>query len=203
MRTTAAIQQFLDDLAGVRGESPAEPIVRDLIARSARRLHLLCNSMLHRRYPRLARPPLNLKSDEMLSSVVVRLLKALREARPQNVRQFFALANRHMRWELNELARQLDQRGADEELRDAAQPEPASHPSGASAGAQRILAAIERLPEDEREAFSLVQIQGMAQTEAAEVLGVSTKTIQRRIRRCVSLLAEELGDLEPGQAAGA
>ena len=44
----------------------------------------------------------------MLSSVVDRLLKALREVRPTTVRQFFALANQHMRWELNDLARRLD-----------------------------------------------------------------------------------------------
>jgi hypothetical protein len=42
-----------------------------------------------------------------LSAVVERLLKALRAARPQTVREFFALANQHMRWELNDLARRL------------------------------------------------------------------------------------------------
>jgi RNA polymerase sigma-70 factor (ECF subfamily) len=30
-------------------------------------------------------------------------------ARPTNVRQFFALANQHLRWELNDLARRLDE----------------------------------------------------------------------------------------------
>ena len=44
----------------------------------------------------------------MLSAVVERLLKALREARPTTVRQFFALACQHTRWELNDLARRLD-----------------------------------------------------------------------------------------------
>jgi hypothetical protein len=38
-----------------------------------------------------------------------RLLEAMREARPQTVRQFFALANQHMRWELDDLARRLDE----------------------------------------------------------------------------------------------
>ena len=37
--------------------------------------------------------------------MIERLLKALRAARPQTVREFFALANQHMRWELNDLAR--------------------------------------------------------------------------------------------------
>jgi RNA polymerase sigma-70 factor (ECF subfamily) len=40
--------------------------------------------------------------------VVERLLKALRAARPETVRQFFALAAQHMRWELDDLARRLE-----------------------------------------------------------------------------------------------
>src|SRR5262245_36852381 len=104
-RTTAAVQRYLDELAG---NSPAEPIIRDLLDRAIRRLHLLCATLLHRSYPRLTQPPLNLQAEEMLSAVAERLLKSLREIHPQNVRQFFALANQHMRWELNDLARRLD-----------------------------------------------------------------------------------------------
>ena len=54
----------------------------------------MCASMLHRSYPRLAPPPLNLQSDEVLGAVVERLLKAWNEARPATVLQLFALANR-------------------------------------------------------------------------------------------------------------
>src|SRR6516164_9844017 len=43
-------------------------------------------------------------------AVVERLLKVLREARPATAQQFFALVNQHMRWELNDLARRLDER---------------------------------------------------------------------------------------------
>jgi hypothetical protein len=49
-----------------------------------------------------------LEADEVLGAVVERLLKAMREIRPGTVRQFFALANQRMRWELNDLARRLD-----------------------------------------------------------------------------------------------
>jgi hypothetical protein len=98
-RTTAAVQRYLDALTG---DAPAEPIIRALLDRAVRRLRLLCANLLYRSYPRLAQPPLNLQPDELLSAVVERLLKALREARPGNVRQFFALANQHMRWELND-----------------------------------------------------------------------------------------------------
>src|SRR5690242_248877 len=107
----------------------------------------------------------------MLGAVVERLLKALREARPANVRQFFALACQHMRWELNDLARRLDQQPGAVELNEGLLPTPASTGSGLTPDGHRMLAAIDELPEEEREAFDLVRIQGMTQTEAARVLG--------------------------------
>jgi hypothetical protein len=110
--TTVAVQHYLDELVGMPGDTPAEPIVRALLARSVDRLHMLCASLLHRSYPRLTRGPLNLSSDEMLGAVVERLIKAMRQVRPPTVRQFFALANQHVRWELNGFARRLDERDA-------------------------------------------------------------------------------------------
>src|SRR5262245_14898993 len=124
--TTAAVQRYLDALAG---EAPAEPIIRALLDRSVRRLHHLCAALLHRNFPRLTQPPLNLQADELLSAVVERLLKALREARPGTVRQFFALAGQHMRWELTDLARRLDKQPSVVELRDGLVPAPASSDS--------------------------------------------------------------------------
>ena len=197
-RTTVAVQRFLDELAGVKGDSPAEPIVRALLARAVDRLHLICSTLLFRSYPRLTKPPLNLQVDEMLSSVVERLLKAMRQVHPQTVRQFFALANQHTRWELNDLARRLDKETREVELRESlAGAPPESSGSRLSPNTHRILDAIESLPEEEREAFDLVRIQGMTQPEAAEVLGVSPKTVQRRLNRGLVALSEKLGDLQP------
>jgi RNA polymerase sigma-70 factor (ECF subfamily) len=193
--TTAVVQRYLDALAG---EAPAEPIIRALLDRSVRRLHHLCAALLYRSYSRLTRPPLNLQADELLSAVVERLLKALREARPGTVRQFLALAGQHMRWELNDLARRLDKQPAAVELREGLVPAPASSDSCLSPEAHRMLEAIDSLPEDEREAFDLVRIQGLTHGEAAEVLGVATKTVQRRMDRGLRLLTERLGDLGPG-----
>jgi RNA polymerase sigma factor (sigma-70 family) len=196
-RTTHAVQRFLDELAGVKGDAPAEPIVRALLASAVDRLHLICTAMLFRSYPRLTKPPLNLQADEMLSAVVERLLKAMRQVHPQTVRQFFALANQHMRWELNDLARRLDKEAHQVELRESLVGAPAeSSGSRPSPNAQRILEAIEGLPDEEREVFDLVRIQGMNQPEAAEVLGVSAKTVQRRLVRCLTLLTGKIGDLQ-------
>jgi len=195
-RTTAAVQRYLDELAG---DSPAEPVVRALLDRSVRRLHQLCATFLYRSYPRLTRPPVNLQTDEMLGAVVERLLKALRQARPANPRQFFALACQHMRWELNDLARRLDEQPAAAGLPDSSVAAPESSASGWTPDGRRILAAIDRLPEGEREAFDLVRIQGMSQAEAAQVLEVSVMTVNRRLNRGLQLLAAALRDLYPGE----
>jgi len=193
-QTTAVVQRYLDELAQ---DSPAEPIVRALLDRAVRRLHLLCATLLHRSYPRLTQPPLNLQTDELLGAVAERLLKAMRELRPQSVRQFFALANQHMRWELNDLARRLDNQPPAVELREGLVSAPASSGSGLTPKGRRMLEAIENLPQDEREVFDLVRIQGMTLTEAAQVLGVVPVTVKRRLNRGLRLLTEQLADLRP------
>ena len=192
--TTAIVQRYLDALGG---EAPAEPIIRALLDRAVCRLHQLCASLLHRKFPRLTRPPLNLQTDELLSAVVERLLKALREARPASVRQFFALAGQHLLWELKDIARRLDTQPAAVELRDGAVPAPAGSDSNLSPTARLILEAIGNLPNDEREVFDLVHIQGLTEAEAAAALGVVARTVQRRLDRGVQLLTERLGDRGP------
>lgn len=197
-RTTVAVQHYLDELAGVGGDTPAEPIVRELLGRAVDRLRVLCQSLLYRGYPRLTKGPMNLGTDELLSAVVERLIKAMREVRPGTVRQFFALANQHIRWELNDLARRLDNRAAAVELRQSwAELPEAETPSSVSIVTQRILQAIDSLNEEEQEVFNLVRIQGLTQDEAARIVGVSGKTIQRRLTRCIVHLTRILGDLQP------
>jgi RNA polymerase sigma-70 factor (ECF subfamily) len=192
--TTAIVQRYLGELTG---EAPSEPVIRMLLNRSVLRLERLCAILLHHDYPRLTRPPLNLQTDELLGAVVERLLKALREARPGTVREFLALAGQHTRWELNDVARRLDNQPAAVELRDGQLPAPASSASGLSPAGLRMLEAIDGLPEDEREAFDLVRIQGLTYDEAAELLGVVPRTVQRRLDRGLRLLTERLGDLGP------
>jgi RNA polymerase sigma factor (sigma-70 family) len=195
-RTTVIVQRYLDDLAG---DTPNEEAVRGLLDRAANRLRRLCAALLYKSYPRLAQPPLNLQADELLGAVIERLLKALREARPATVRQFFGLASQHMRWELNEMARRLDERPAALELREGLVPTPASSDSGLTPDARRMLAVIADLPEAEREAFDLVRIQGLSQAEAGEVLGISAATVNRRLNRGLQMLLEALDDLRPSE----
>jgi RNA polymerase sigma factor (sigma-70 family) len=197
-RTTAVVQRCLDELAG---DSSAEPIVRALLDRAIRRLHMLCATLLYKSYPRLTHPPVSLNVDELLGAVTERLLKAMREVRPQTVRQFFALANRHIRWELNDVARRLDEEPAAVGLRDELVSAPVSIGSVLTPDGVRMLQAIDALPMDEREAFDLVRIQGLTLSEAAEVIGVNIRTVQRRLARGLMLLTEQLDDLRPSGAS--
>jgi RNA polymerase sigma-70 factor (ECF subfamily) len=192
--TTAVIQRYLD---AVPGDSDAEPMIRELLERAVGRLRLLCTTLLYKSYPRLTRPPVNLEANELLDGVVAGLLTALRTTRPPTVRRFFALANQHMRWQLNDLARRLDERPAAALAESGIVAPPASAASGLSPDARRMLEAIEALPEDEREVFDLVGIQGLTHAEAAAVIGVSEKSVQRRLSRARLLLAERLADLRP------
>lgn len=201
--TTVAVEQYLNELAIASSETSAQPIIRALLSRSVNRLHILCTTLLHRNYPRLTRPPLNLQSEEMLSAVIERMMKALHQVRPGTVRQFFALVNQHMRWELNDLARKLDAQTRAVELRESAvvAPSPSTESSASPAGPNivRILAAIDNLPDEERETFYLVRVQGMTRPAAASVLGVSTRTVQRRVNHALRLLADKLCDMGPSQ----
>jgi RNA polymerase sigma-70 factor (ECF subfamily) len=197
--TTVVIQRYLDALPG---DAIAESSVRELLERAAGRLRLLCGTLLHKNYPRLTRPPANLETDELLGGVVAGLLTALRTTRPPTVRRFYALANQHIRWQLNDLAHRLDERPAAAGLAESAV---AAWPvsTDLSLDARRILEVIEGLPEDEREVFELVGIQGLTYAEAAAVVGVSEKTVQRRLKEARLLLAERLADLRPPTPPGA
>lgn len=58
----------------------------------------------------------------------------------------------------------------------------------------QVSAAIAQLPARLREALLLRTVDGLSQTEAAEVLSVSEKTIETRLYRARSKLKAQLGD---------
>ena len=61
----------------------------------------------------------------------------------------------------------------------------------------QMLTAIEQLPDELRETFELVRIQGLTHTEVASVMDVSAKTVQRRLNHALQMLAEKLEALRP------
>jgi RNA polymerase sigma-70 factor (ECF subfamily) len=104
-----------------------------------------------------------------------------------------------MRRKFNDLAGRLDYQTAVVELCEGLVPAPARSVSGLCLDGRRMLRAISELPGEEREVFDLERVQGMAQTEAAQVLGASAATEERRLNRGRRLPAEQLADLRPGE----
>lgn len=145
--TTVIIQRYLDALPG---DAAAEPIVRELLEQAVGRLRLLCANFLYKSYPPLTRPPVNLETDELLGASWPGCSRRCGRPTLPTVRRFFALANQHVRWQLNDLARRLDERPAAAALVETgvAAP-PASTASSLSPDGRRILEVIDGLPEDE------------------------------------------------------
>jgi RNA polymerase sigma-70 factor (ECF subfamily) len=69
---------------------------------------------------------------DVLDARADRLLKGLHEARPWTVRLLLAVANQHIRWELNDLARRLDNQRALAPMREGLAPSPASGRPGSA-----------------------------------------------------------------------
>jgi len=65
--------------------------------------------------------------------------------------------------------------------------------------AKRLDRAVSRLPSALKEALLLTAFEGMSQQEAAQILGVSVKTIETRVYRARKILVDRLDpDMRPG-----
>ncbi len=68
---------------------------------------------------------------------------------------------------------------------------------------KRMSAAIDALPDDQREVFLLRQLSGLSFREIGETLGVPENTIKSRMRYALEKLREHLGDLRAQAPASA
>jgi RNA polymerase sigma-70 factor (ECF subfamily) len=175
------LHAWLDRLAAGDREAPDE-----LLRHVEGRLRALTRQML-RGYPGVHRWE---QTDDVLQGALVRLLRALKAVRPESARAFFALATEQVRRELIDLARHhFGPLGA--AARHATPPEgpaasapddPAdlSHEPTRLAEWREFHEQIALLPDDERDVVGLLFYQGLKQTDAAAVLGVTVRTVQRR-----------------------
>jgi RNA polymerase sigma factor (sigma-70 family) len=129
-------------------------------------------------------------ADDVLQNALVRLLGALREVRPATPRDFLALATLQIRRELLDLARQFygphgigahhDSGMNGDSQRPAADKSDLSHEPCSLAQWTELHQQIDALPDEEREVVGLLFYQGLSQAEAADVLQMSLRTVQRR-----------------------
>ncbi|HXY36112.1 MAG TPA: sigma-70 family RNA polymerase sigma factor [Planctomycetaceae bacterium] len=192
---TTEMQQQLD--AWAAGDVAA----RDrLLERAGQRLLALTRRML-RGYPHLRRWE---QTDDVFQNAVLRLYRSLGDVRPESVARFFGLATTQIRRTLIDLARHhfgpegaaarhhSDVAGNRSDQRHDFPLVQADEPPETVDAWARFHEAVEALPHDEQEVFSLIWYGEATQKEAAELLGVTERTILRRLVRARLLLHESL-----------
>jgi len=173
----------------------------ELIRKVGRRLERLAKKML-RGFPNVARWA---EFDDVLQGAVIRLLASLETIRPASTRDFYNLAAVHLRRELIDLARRFhgahgiaanhESVAGDSSIGNAVLEGVA--PSGDVGDLDRCTAfhaAVERLPAEEREVVGLAFYHGWDDVRAAELLGVSDRTVRRWWKSACRRLREELGE---------
>ncbi|MCI0701349.1 MAG: sigma-70 family RNA polymerase sigma factor [Planctomycetia bacterium] len=178
--------------------------LNELIALASARLQHLTHRML-RDYPRVQRWA---QTDDVLQNALIRLCRALEQVQPASVRDFFSLATTQIRRELIDLARHYsgpenaaahhESWPAESKQLPAEGQSELTHEPAALADWCEFHRQIATLPDEEREVFGLIFYHGMTQEDAADVLGVVVRTIQRRWQS--ALLA--LHRLRNGEAPG-
>jgi RNA polymerase sigma-70 factor (ECF subfamily) len=177
----------------------------ELLRHSAQRLMDLARHML-RGFPGVRRWA---DTDDVLQNALLRLVAALREVRPDTPRDFLGLATLQIRRELIDLARHYygpqgpganhASRGPEEDGKTVHYDKADStfEPSSLAEWCD-FHAKIDRLPDDEREVVGLLFYQGLTQADAAELLGVTVRTVQRRWHSALLKLHDALHGQWPG-----
>jgi RNA polymerase sigma factor (sigma-70 family) len=161
---------------------------REEILRHVRgRLERLTRKMLQD-YPRVKRYE---QTDDVLQSATLRLLNALREVRPTSMREFFGLAGLQIRRELLDLAKHYYGPQGEGANRDSLPPDRPLPDRDDSADEPSKLAAwcefhekVKLLPAKEHEVFALLYYQGLTQAEAAVIMNVTVRQVQRYWQDC-------------------
>jgi RNA polymerase sigma-70 factor (ECF subfamily) len=162
-----------------------------LLEHCCERLRALAHRMLRQSFPHVGRWE---QTDDVLQRAMLRLYQSLEAVTLQSGRHFHNLAATQIRRELIELARHyygpLGQGAKHETDRPADGGEggrpPKHDPADWSAEPSSVAEwadfhrGIEELPAEEREVVELLWYQGLGQEEAAEVLGVTDRTVRRR-----------------------
>ncbi|HJZ90186.1 MAG TPA: sigma-70 family RNA polymerase sigma factor [Gemmataceae bacterium] len=174
----------------------------DLIRRSAVRLEALARKMLTG-FPAVRRWE---QTDDVLQNALQRLLKTLRDVRPDSVAGFFRLAATAVRRELIDLARHYagptNPAAHHESLPDCSSGAPLNRMAAPEEirNLERWAAfheAVGRLADEDRELVELGYYEGLNKDEIARVLGVDERTVRRRWNRATRRIADQLGDDVP------
>jgi RNA polymerase sigma factor (sigma-70 family) len=146
----------------------------------------------------LSRPNPLITANSVLAEVYGRLRKAMESenVRPQTAREFYGLAARNIRWQIQDMIRKpshgqseegvlenlAGSRGMTTELLDREK-------------WRRFWTAVDTLTPADREVFDLIWIHGMSQYEAADALGISRNQVDTVWRRIKLVIVKSCKDL--------
>jgi RNA polymerase sigma factor (sigma-70 family) len=164
-----------------------------LLDLTCERLRRLASRML-KNYPRLKRWS---DTDEVLQAATLRLYKALSSVKPETPEQYFGLAATQIRRELIDLTRHFygpeglaanHHSDSGKILTGTANPEePAKLVEWES-----FHESVDALPKELKMVVEQLWYNGLTQTDAAEVLGISLATLKRRWTQARLLLADSI-----------
>jgi RNA polymerase sigma factor (sigma-70 family) len=171
------------------------------------RLHDLAHKLLGKKFSKVRRWD---DTDDVAQNAAIRLYRALAETVPDSPRGLMGLMATQIRRELLDLARKHS----------GPMSYAANHGTNVIAGAsgpmhvvdqamdpgdqdevpierwEQFHLAIEKLPADQREVFSLIWCLGLEQQAAADTLGVSLRTVSRRWQEARQAIRASLGELD-------
>lgn len=188
-----ATTERIDAILAIEPRKPSAAY-EQILEISLARLERLTRSML-RGYPSLARWE---QTDDVFQEAVVRLYRTLKKVQPKSARHYFGLAAMQIRRSLIDLARHhlgpMATAANHESRFDIAEMQHNAEDEGpcSLAAWAEFHEAVEKLPEKQREVFSLVWYAGSSQSDAAKILNTSTKTVQRRFLEARLTLAKVL-----------
>jgi len=178
------IQGWIDRLRA--GDEAARA---ELLRCSCDRLVELTRRML-RRYQRIRRWE---DTDDVVQNVALRLYRTLESVTPRSTLDFLRLASLNIRRELLDLSKHYygpqglgtlhasnpDDRSASASPGGVDPADLTQEPSRLDAWAE-FHRQVDALPDEQREVFDLIWYQALTRAEAAELLGVSERTLMRR-----------------------
>ena len=195
---TAQLEGYLERMRA--GDTTARD---ELFRRVCGRLERLTRKML-RDFPGVGRWA---QTDDVLQNALVRLLRALPEVRPATMREFLGLSAEQIRRELLDLARHYygpHGEGTNHATNDGDSRPPAyekadqTHEPSTLAAWCEFHRQVRTLPPDEREVVDLLFYQELTQAEAAALLQVTVRTVQRRWQSALLKLHQILKGHWPG-----
>lgn len=201
--SSANTSPLLAHIARLRAGDPTA--LNELIRLAGERLETLTRRML-RDFPRVRRWA---QTDDVLQNALIRLCRALEQVQPAGVREFYALATTQIRRELLDLARHYSgpenaaahhESWAAEPGREHASPDHSDLTNDPVEMTDwcEFHEQVAALPDEEREVFGLIFYQGLTQEDAAAVLDVAVRTVQRRWQAALLHLHRARGGEAPG-----